>query len=277
MSANTVELGGVGAKSRNRKRMTPPVVRGLLWATISFLVFNILVSQVIDRQPYDPFITRASVTIGWTAAVIGWLLGVGAWEVIVRPYFGHPVEWAVPNDWRRYFMFSLDHKVVGLQYIFSTTGSFFVAGFAAMLMRLELMHANLWTFSNPGAYLTTVGIHGTVMMFSVGTVALVGGFGNYFIPLMIGSNSSAFPRISGLSQWLLPAGVITVVLSPVLGQWTTGWRGYQPLSGQDPTGILFYYLGVVALTTSSLLVAINLTATILFKRAPGLTWNRIPM
>lgn len=263
--------------TRPNQRMTPPVIRGLLWAAIGFLVFNTLVSQILDRQPYDPFITRASVTFGWAAAMIGWLLGVGAWEVIVRPYFGHPVEWAVPNDWRRYFMFSTDHKVVGLQYIFSTTGGFFIAGFAAMLMRLELMHSHLWVFSSPGAYLTTVGIHGTVMMFSVGTVALVGGFGNYFIPLMIGANSSAFPRISGLSHWLLPAGIITVVLSPVLGLWTTGWRGYQPLSGQDPSGIIFYYLGVFALTTSSLLVAINLTATILFKRAPGLTWNRLPM
>ncbi|MCY0888357.1 MAG: cbb3-type cytochrome c oxidase subunit I [Alicyclobacillaceae bacterium] len=276
MSSHVTDLGS-SQLAEHRRRMLPPLVRGLLWAAIGFLVFNTLVSQILDRQPFDPFITRPSVAIGWAAALIGWLLGVGGWEVIVRPYFGYPVEWDVPNDWRRYFMFSTDHKVVGLQYIFSTAGSFFVAGFAAMLMRLELMHAKLWVFSNPGSYLATVGIHGTVMMFSVGTVALVGGFGNYFIPMMIGANSSAFPRLSGLSQWLLPAGVATVVLSPLLGLWDTGWRGYAPLSGQDPSGIVFYYLGVFALTTSSLMVSINLTATILFKRAPGLTWNRLPM
>ncbi|KUO95364.1 cytochrome c oxidase subunit I [Ferroacidibacillus organovorans] len=277
MSANAAGLSGADTAKRQGRRMAPPVIRGLLWAAIGFLIFNTLVSQVLDRELYDPFVTRVSATVGWAAAVIGWLLGVGAWEVIVLPFFGHPVEWDVPNDWRRYFMFSTDHKVVGLQYIFTTTGSFLLAGFAAMMMRMELMNAKLWVFTNPGAYLTTVGIHGTVMMFSVGTVALVGGFANYFIPLMIGANSSAFPRLSGLSHWLLPAGIATVFLSPLLGQWTTGWRAYAPLSGQDPSGIVFYYLGVFAMTTSSLLVAINLTVTIIFKRAPGLTWNRLPM
>ncbi|PWI57878.1 cytochrome c oxidase subunit I [Sulfoacidibacillus thermotolerans] len=268
-----------GARSEHArvKRMLPPVVRGLLWALIGFLVMNTLVSEVFDRMPYHPFITRASVTLGWVAAVGGWILGVGAWEGAVKPYLGYPEEWVVPQDWRKYFMYSTDHKVIGLQYIFSSLGGFLIAGFAAMLMRLELMKGQMWIFNNPGAYLSTVGVHGTVMMFSVGTVALVGGFGNYFIPLMIGANSTSFPRMSGVSQWLVPAGIATVVISPVLGQWTTGWRGYEPLAGQDPAGILFYYLGVFALTTSSLLVAINLTATILFKRAPGLTWNRIPM
>ncbi|WP_219930649.1 cytochrome c oxidase subunit I [Sulfoacidibacillus thermotolerans] len=277
MSSVVSDMHGARSEHARVKRMLPPVVRGLLWALIGFLVMNTLVSEVFDRMPYHPFITRASVTLGWVAAVGGWILGVGAWEGAVKPYLGYPEEWVVPQDWRKYFMYSTDHKVIGLQYIFSSLGGFLIAGFAAMLMRLELMKGQMWIFNNPGAYLSTVGVHGTVMMFSVGTVALVGGFGNYFIPLMIGANSTSFPRMSGVSQWLVPAGIATVVISPVLGQWTTGWRGYEPLAGQDPAGILFYYLGVFALTTSSLLVAINLTATILFKRAPGLTWNRIPM
>ena len=277
---NSIPLNIDSPDSASRKAartMLPPVVRGLLFAAIGFLVLNALVSEVIDPMPYHPFVTRVSATIGWVAAVCGWLLGIGGWEVIVRPYLGHPVEWPVPNDWRKYFMYSMDHKVVGLQYIFSSLGGFLIAGLAAMLMRLELLRSHLWLFNNASAYLSTVGIHGTVMMFSVGTVALVGGFGNYVIPLMIGANSSAFPRLSGLSHWLVPAGIVTVVMSPLLGLWTTGWRGYAPLAGQDPSGIVFYYLGVFALTVSSLMVSINLTATILFKRAPGLTWNRIPM
>jgi len=277
VSSIATDLLGDSPSQTHRRPMLPPVVRGLIWALIAFLVFNTLISEVLDRMPYHPFVTRASVTVGWVAAVCAWLLGVGVWEGVVKPSFGFPTLWETPTDWRKYFMYSTDHRVIGLQYIFSSIGGFMIAGFAAMLMRLELMNQNLWVFSNPGAYLSTVGIHGTVMMFSVGTVGLVGGFGNYLIPLMVGSNKSAFPRMSGISQWLVPAGIATVVLSPVLGQWTTGWRGYEPLASQDPAGIVFYYLGVFALTTSSLMVAINLTATILFKRAPGLTWNRIPM
>lgn len=276
MSSSVENLNGIKI-FRSGKRMLPPVVRGLLWSAIGFLIMNTLVSQILDRHPFDAYITRVSVTIGWAAATCGWLLGVGAWELIVKPYFGYPVEWDVPNDWRRYFMMSLDHKVIGIQYMVTSTAGFFIAGLAAMLMRLELMSGKEWVFPTPNAYLSTVGIHGTVMMFSFGTVVLVGGFGNYLIPMMIGANSSAFPRLSALSHWLMPVGIVTVVLSPILGTWTTGWRGYAPLAGQDPSGIVFYYLGVFALTTSSLLVAINLTATILFQRAKGLTWNRIPM
>ncbi|MCI0182167.1 cytochrome c oxidase subunit 1 [Acidibacillus sp. S0AB] len=277
VSSVVSDMQGARSAHMKVKRMLPPVVRGLLWALIGFLIVNTLVSEVFDRMPYHPYVTRPSVTLGWVAAVIGWLLGVGAWEGFMKPYFGGTADWVVPNDWRKYFMYSIDHKVIGMQYIFSSLGGFLIAGFAAMLMRLELMKDHMWIFNNPGAYLSTVGIHGTVMMFSVGTVALIGGFGNYIVPLMIGANSTAYPRMSGISQWLVPAGIATVVLSPILGQWTTGWRGYEPLAGQDPAGIVFYYLGVFALTTSSLMVSINLTATILFKRAPGLTWNRIPM
>lgn len=262
---------------RRGRRIMPPVVRGLLWAAIGFFILNTLVSEVLDRTPFAPYVTKLSVTFGWAGATCGWLLGVGAWELVVKPYFGYPVEWEVPNDWRRYFMMSLDHKVIGMQYMVSSVSGFFIAGFAAMWMRLELMNSGLWAFPTPNAYLSTVGIHGTIMMFSFGTVMLVGGFGNFLIPLMIGSNSSAFPRVSAISQWLLPVGIITVALSPMLGTWTTGWRGYAPLAQQDPNGIVFYYLGVFAMTTSSLLVSINLTATILFQRAKGLTWNRIPM
>ncbi|UOF89831.1 cbb3-type cytochrome c oxidase subunit I [Fodinisporobacter ferrooxydans] len=258
-----------------KKRM-PPVLRGFLWAAVGFLVFNTLISETVPTYGH-PFVTELSVTIGWVAALVGWILGIGTWEAVVKPAFGIATRWAPATGWRRYLEYSTDHKVIGIQYVVASTGGFFIAGFAAMLMRVELMKDQMWLFQLPQQYLTTVGIHGTIMMFSVGTVALVGGLGNYIIPLMIGSNTSAFPKMSGISLWLVPAGILTVAFSPLLGYWTTGWRGYQPLATQDASGIIFYYLGVFALTLSSLLVSINLTATIIFKRAPGLTWNRLPI
>ncbi len=259
------------------KKSMPPIMKGIIWGGVGFLLANGIVSLLLDPQPGHPFITEPSVTVGWVVLMIGWVLGVGAWEGAVKPAFGRTSNWVAAVGWRRFFEYSTDHKVIGIQYLVSSAGGFFIAGLAAMMMRLQLMSDRMWLFPYPGQYLTTVGIHGTIMMFSVGTVALVGGLGNYLIPMMIGSNSSAFPRMSGISVWLVPLGIFTVAFSPLLGYWTTGWRGYEPLAQQDPSGILFYYLGVFALTLSSLLVALNLTATIVFKRAPGLTWKRLPM
>ncbi|MHB1627184.1 MAG: cytochrome c oxidase subunit I [Bacilli bacterium] len=260
-----------------RRRPVAPVIRGLVWAGVAFVVVNCLVSYVLDPQYGTPFITQPSVVFGWVAAMVGWLLGIGGLENLLLPSFGYQVPYVEVPGWRRYFAYSTNHKVIGIQYLVSSAGGFFIAGLAAMLMRLQLWEPHMWLFPYPGQYIETVGIHGTIMMFSVGTVALVGGLGNYLIPMMLGSNSSAFPRISALSVWLVPAGIMTVILSPLLGEWTTGWRGYEPLAQNDPNGILFYYLGVFALTVSSLLVSLNLTATILFKRTKGLTWNRLPM
>ncbi len=260
-----------------RKRPLPPIIRGLLWGTIAFLLVNVLVSYILDPAYGTPFITQPSVVFAWLAGTAGWLLGIGAWENVVLPAFGVHVPVRQSRGWRQYFEYNTNHKVIGVQYLVASTGGFFIAGLAAMLMRLELMSHNLWLFPHPDQYLTTVGIHGTIMMFSVGTVALVGGLGNYLVPMMIGSNHSAFPRMSALSVWLVPLGILTVAFSPLLGTWTTGWRGYEPLAMNDNNGILFYYLGVFALTLSSLLVSLNLASTVLFKRTQGLTWNRLPM
>ncbi len=273
---SVARIGGAPLPLR-RKKMMPPVIRGLLWAGIGFLVINCLVAYVLDPGYGTPFITQPSVVFGWLAALAGWLLGIGGLENVLLPAFGISVPTVEVPGWRRYFGYSTNHKVIGIQYLVSSTAGFFIAGLAAMFMRIQLMGNHMWFFPYAGQYIETVGIHGTIMMFSVGTVALVGGLGNYVIPMMIGSNSSAFPRMSALSVWFVPAGIMTVILSPLLGQWTTGWRGYEPLAQNDPNGILFYYLGVFALTLSSLLVSINLTSTILFKRAKGLTWNRLPM
>lgn len=258
------------------KRRLPPIIRGTLWALVGFLVLNTFVS-LVDPILNHQYVTQVSVVFGWIGAAGGWVFGVGSWEGLIKPAFGRPLELSHAAGWRRYFEYSTDHKVVGLQYMVTSLGGFLIAGLTAMIFRLQLMENHMWLFNVPENYLSAVGIHGTIMMFSVGTVFMVGGLGNYLVPLMIGSNTSAFPRLSGLSVWLVPVGILTVTMSPLLGAWTTGWRGYEPLAQTDANGIVFYYLGVFALTLSSWLVALNLTCTIIFKRAPGLTWNRLPI
>jgi cytochrome c oxidase subunit 1 len=272
-----VEIASAPARAQKSSTM-PPVVRGLLWALIGFLVGDLLI-YLVDPITGHPFVTEVGAVVGWVGAVIGWILGVGGLEEVVYPLLGIQVERPVPTGWRRYFAFSTDHKVIGLQYLVTSVGSFGLAGLLAMWMRAELMSPGPWTtvFQFPEQYLNVVGIHGSLMIFSVATVAMVGGLGNYFVPLMIGSRETVFRRASGISFWLVPAGILTIAVSPVLGYWTSGWRGYEPLLGTDPSGAVYYYLGVAALLLSSYVVAINLVATILFRRAPGLTWNRIPM
>ncbi|MDA8193948.1 MAG: cbb3-type cytochrome c oxidase subunit I [Thermaerobacter sp.] len=258
------------------RRMMPPILRGAFWAFIGFVLGD-LATIAVDPFQGHPLVTEISALFGWAMAVIGWVLGVGAWEGVVLPLAGFSEPWAEPTDMRRYFQFSVDHKVIGIQYLVSSTATFFIAGGLAMAIRYELMQPYLHFFRYPDQYLTAVGIHGTLMMFSVATVALLGGLGNYFVPLMIGAKGTVFPRLSGIGHWLVPAGVATIILSPLLGYWTTGWRGYEPLASQDPGGIVFYYLGVFALTLSSLFVSLNLTVTIIFNRARGLTWARLPL
>ncbi len=275
--AQTLSTPSSSPSPLTRRAPMPPVLRGFLWAAVGFLILNIAV-DVVDPFRGHPFVTGPSATFGWIGALIGWLLGVGAYEGVALPLFGYTPRWQEKTaGWRRYFEYSTDHKVIGLQYLGSAMGGFLIAGLVAMFMRWELMSDHLTIFHYPSNYLTAVGIHGTIMMFSVANVALLGGFGNYMVPIMIGARGTAFPKLSGISVWLVPAGILTVLFSPLLGAWTTGWRGYQPLAAQDPNGILFYYLGVAALTTSTFIVALNMVTTVMFRRAPGMTWGRLPL
>ncbi|OLZ10976.1 cytochrome c oxidase subunit I [Sulfobacillus thermosulfidooxidans] len=253
-----------------------PVLRGLIWATIGFVVFD-LFTVAVDPYRGNPLVTEPSAVIGWVGGLLGWLLGVGGYEEMILPLFGSPSTWVEPKDWRRYFGLSTNHKVIGIQYLFSSSSIFLIAGLDAMAMRYELMQPSMHFFTYTGQYLTAVGIHGSLMMFGVGTVAMISGLGNYFVPLMIGAKRTVFSRLSGIGHWLLPAGALTLVASPLLGYWDTGWRGYEPLASQDPGGMVYYYLGIFAMTFSTILSAVNLSATIIFHRAKGMTWARLPL
>src|SRR3546814_2051602 len=88
-------------------------------------------------------------------------------------------------------------------------------------------------FATSQDYNTVFSIHGSLMLFAVAVVAIVGGFGNYFVPLMIGAEDMVFPRLNGVSWWFVLPGVFAMLLSPLLGGFQTGWTGYAPLSAMD--------------------------------------------
>jgi heme/copper-type cytochrome/quinol oxidase subunit 1 len=138
---------------------------------------------------------------------------------------------AAPSGLARYFRYSLDHKVVGIQYLVGMIFYFCTAGLFAMAIRSELLSPSYHLF-NAGTYIEIVGEHGTMMMMLM-TSVILGPFGNYLVPLMIGSKRVAFPRIEALSFWLTPCAFLILLSGLLLGGFPFGWTGYAPLSIQS--------------------------------------------
>jgi cytochrome c oxidase subunit 1 len=125
-------------------------------------------------------------------------------------------------------------------------------------------------------YLTLVGMHGTMMM-GMMTSGILGPFANWVVPLMIGARRMAFPRIEAFTFWLLMAAGVILVTTIFFGGFQTGWTGYQPLGAQNTAGY-DAYIGFFALVGLSMtLLGLNLMATIITMRAPGMTWTRLPI
>ena len=194
--------------------------------------------------------------------------------------------------WRK-FIFSTDHKVIGVQY--SVTGlAFLFFGFCLMMiMRWQLAYPGeaipfigslLGDSRAPGGimlpdfYNELGAMHGTIMVF-LGVVPLaVGGFGNFIMPLQLGAPDMAFPRINMISYWCLFMGGVTMFASFFLptGAAANGWTSYSPLSDIALNGQTAWLIGMIFLITSSLLGAINFITTAVHLRAPGMTWMRLP-
>ncbi len=217
-----------------------------------------------------------SVTAGaWLVAVSGWLLGVGAWKYWVSPWFGRPERTYATHGWRRYFDFDTDHKVIGIQYLVTFLVMFFMAGLFAMFMRWELMRTGE-DVVNADQYNAIMSLHGTMMVF-VAVAATVGAFGNYVVPIMIGADDMAFPKLNALSYWLVPPVLVALTVSFAFGGYDTGWTGYAPLSVQSDVGGLFYNLAFFTLGLSSIIGGLNIIVTVVTMRAKGMTWGRLPI
>jgi cytochrome c oxidase subunit 1 len=250
-----------------------PTLRAFLWGVIGVFAGMALTALLMRT----PLVTEQSGIFGFLLGLIGWLLGSGMWEAVVLSWFGSENKWDQGQGVGRYFRFNTDHKVIGLQYLFTSVIAFLLAGLMAMALRYNLMTPELNLFPSAQAYNTFMGIHGSLMIFAVAVVAIVGGFGNYFVPLLVGADDMVFPKLNGASYWFVPAGVIAILISPLWGGFQTGWTGYAPLASTDGSGQTLYYLGVYALGLSSIFTGINVIATIIYLRAPGLTWKRLPM
>ncbi len=180
----------------------------------------------------------------------------------------------------KYLTWSIDHKVIGIQYICSSLIFFVVGGFLAELIRVELLTPGADLMASGGAYNSLFTIHATVMIFLV-VIPMFAGFGNYLIPLMIGAKDMAFPWLNAFAFWLIPpAGILLLSGWLVGGQAQAGWTSYFPLSGATYSpfdGQTLWAISLHMLGLSSILGAINFIVTIRNMRTPGMSYWNMPL
>ena len=188
----------------------------------------------------------------------------------------YPVPWYQGRIAR--WLVTTDHKQIGILYIATSLVFFVAGGVLALLIRTQLIHANMGIFARD-TYNQLFTMHGTTMIFLV-VVPVWVGFANFLVPLMIGARDMAFPRLNALSYWLFLAGGVVLYSSWFSegGAPRAGWTSYPPLSAQIPgTGQDLWILSLHILTLSSLASAINFLVTIHNMRAAGMTWMRVPL
>ena len=188
-----------------------------------------------------------------------------------------PVTEHRQRKWWEYFTFNTDHKVIGIQYLVTTFIFYCVGGVFADLVRTEL-RTPAPDFVSPETYNGFFTLHATIMIF-LWIVPAGAGFANYLIPLMIGAEDMAFPRLNALAFWIVPPAGLLLISSLIVGDAPdAGWTSYPPLSlvtGQ--VGEAIWIMSILLLGTSSILGAINFLVTTFKMRTPGMGFNQMPL
>ncbi len=207
---------------------------------------------------------------------------------------------AAPSGFIRKYIFSLDHKVIGKQYYFLALFSVFVGMILSWLMRMHLVWPNvhIWGLDKlsptgapgglmtPEYYLSLMTMHGTIMVFFVLTTAPQSGFGNYFLPIQIGAEDMAFPRLNMLSFWVTFVGLVVILAAFFVtdGPPIAGWTAYAPLSAigsaagpGEALGQTLWVISIAIFCIGALLGALNFIATTLDLRARGMKLMRMPL
>jgi cytochrome c oxidase subunit I len=196
---------------------------------------------------------------------------------------------AAPQGFIRKYIFSLDHKVIGIQYFFLALTAVFIGMFLSLLMRIHMIWPTaalpLLGEIKPETYLALMTMHGTIMVFFVLTTAPQGGFGNYILPIQLGAADMAFPVLNMLSFWTTFVGFVVIICAFFVtgGAPLHGWTGYPPLSAiqsagpGEALGADLWITSIAIFCIASLLGALNFITTTLDLRAKGMTLMRMPL
>ncbi|MBI4461524.1 MAG: cbb3-type cytochrome c oxidase subunit I, partial [Acidobacteria bacterium] len=202
----------------------------------------------------------------------------------------HAVVHEAPKGFIRKYIFSLDHKVIGIQYILLALVAVFVGMFLSLLMRLHLVWPSLklpfFDIMTPEQYLALMTMHGTIMVFFVLTTAPQSGFGNYFLPIQIGAADMAFPTLNMLSFWFtfVSFAVMLAAFFVSGGAPISGWTAYVPLSAIGEIagpglgwGQSLWVISIAIFAGASLMGALNFITTTLDLRTKGMSLLRMPL
>ena len=259
------------------------LVSGIVLAVVTYAIgSHFFVPWGTQNADFTQVGLNALIAATYFAWVIGFMAGIGA--------LAGPIRWALGHDlthddaeymagkgqgkWR-YWKYTTDHKVVGIQYLVMSMVLLGFGGFLAMLSRTEL--GATWTeVFDPNFYNSIIGTHGIVMIIAL-IIVVTGPFGNFILPIMIGARDMAFPRLNALSFWLLFAAVPPLASNLLLGGIRDGWTVYQPLGTQAPIGMVGYQVTIIIFAFSTGVASVNLITTSVTMRARGMTWNRVPV
>ncbi len=259
---------------------------GLACGVVLALVFGFLMYQQFPAGTLTPTFANAASSPTFWAMMVGWVVGfmggMGAFVGPIRWLLGRDLthadaEFMAGKDQGkfRYWRFTTDHKVVGIQYLIVAMIILGFGGLLAMLIRTELGITWMEVF-NPDFYNSLVGTHGIAMVIAM-IVIVSGPVGNFIVPLMCGARDMAFPRLNALSLWLLVCAVPPLILSLLVGGIRDGWSVYQPLNAQAGPGMIGYQTTIIVFAVSTAIASVNIMTTILTMRAKGMTWSRTPI
>ncbi|MCL4275444.1 MAG: cbb3-type cytochrome c oxidase subunit I [Anaerolineales bacterium] len=267
------------------------LMRGLLWQLIGTLLGAGLVTGIralMGLSTTDTFFfTEPAWVLGGFIGAISFLFGSGVtddwfkWARGINTPEHHEEHF---SGWEKYTNVSLDHKVIGIQYTIVALLLIAIGGLFALIFRAELAASELQFLtrelqlfgqSGPDLYNTLMSLHGMIMIVSI--LLGISGIINYAVPLLLGAQDMAFPRLNAFSFWIAVPAAVLLLASLFLGGFDTGWTGYPPLSARAPVGMQMFFLGVFVAGWSSILGALNVIVTVLRMRAKGMTAMRMPI
>jgi cytochrome c oxidase subunit I len=255
------------------------LVRGLVGQALGTVGGIVLVMVIRLLTGYESAWEKETCwVVGALLGGLGFLIGVGGFDDWAQWWVGKatPMRHGPPPGkpaWTRYFAVDYNHKVIGVQYGVTGLLMIMIGGGFAVIFRTELARAGL-QFLTGDTYNTMISLHGWAALF--GILIGIGGMSNYVVPLMIGAEDMAFPRLNAFAFWINPPAIVLLLTSLFFG-WDGGWTVYPPLSLKGPIGYQFTFLAIFFLGFSSILGSLNLIATILLMRPPGMSLFRMPI